>query len=48
MVTAAGMTLEAGWIVLAGGATAAVALAPGHAYRVNIERLGAVGFTVRD
>lgn len=46
MVTAAGMTLEAGWIVLAGGATAAVALQPGHSYRVTIERLGAVAFTV--
>lgn len=46
MVTAAGLTLEAGWIVLAGGATAAVALQPGHSYRVTVERLGAVGFTV--
>lgn len=47
MVTAAGLQLEAGWIVLAGGATAAVPISPGHSYRVSIERLGAAQFSVR-
>ncbi len=48
MVTAAGLTLEAGWVVLAGGATAAVHLEVGHSYRVTVETLGAVQFTVAD
>jgi 2-oxo-3-hexenedioate decarboxylase len=46
MVAAAGMQLEAGWIVLAGGATAALPLEGGSSYRVVVEHLGAVGFTV--
>jgi 2-oxo-3-hexenedioate decarboxylase len=48
MVGDAGLQLEAGWIVLAGGATAAVPLEPGASYRVVVERLGAVGFRVTD
>jgi 2-oxo-3-hexenedioate decarboxylase len=43
----AGETLEAGWIVMAGGATAAEALAPGCRVRLSVERLGDTGFTVR-
>ncbi len=46
MVGEAGMRLEPGWIVLAGGATAAVPLAAGSSYRVTVESLGRVGFTV--
>jgi 2-oxo-3-hexenedioate decarboxylase len=46
MVGEAGMQLEAGWIVLAGGATAAVPLEAGCSYRVVVEQLGAVGFRV--
>ncbi len=41
-----GDQLEAGFVVLAGGATAAVALAPDTAVRLEVERLGPVGFTV--
>jgi 2-oxo-3-hexenedioate decarboxylase len=43
----AGETLEAGWIVMAGGATAAEALAPGSRVRLSVDRLGDTGFTVR-
>lgn len=46
MVGAAGMQLEAGWIVLAGGATAALPLNAGSSYRVLVEHLGAVAFRV--
>lgn len=46
MVATAGLELEAGWIVLAGGATAAVPLRAGSSYRVVVERLGTVGFAV--
>ncbi len=41
---AAGERLEAGAIVMAGGATAAVALAPGCAIRCEMQRLGSVSF----
>ena len=44
--TAAGEPLEAGWIVMAGGATAAEALAAGDFVRNTVQRLGAVGFSV--
>lgn len=46
MVADAGMRLEPGWIVLAGGATAAVPLAAGSSYRVEVATLGRVGFSV--
>ena len=46
MVAEAGLQLEPGWIVLAGGATAAVPLDAGSSYRVSVESLGRVGFTV--
>lgn len=46
MVSASGTVLRAGWIVLAGGATAAEPLAVGRSYRVTVESLGAVQFTV--
>jgi len=39
-----GEPIEAGWIVMAGGATAAVSLAPGTHVRVAVERLGYAGF----
>ncbi len=48
MVADAGLRLEPGWIVLAGGATAAVPLTAGSSYRVSVESLGRVGFTVTD
>ncbi|MGE0743630.1 MAG: 2-keto-4-pentenoate hydratase [Rhodospirillales bacterium] len=38
--------LQAGWIVMAGGATAAEALKPGTYVRHTVEKLGFVGFTV--
>lgn len=43
---AAGERLEAGWIVLAGGATAAEWLQPGDYVRNTVEGLGAVAFFV--
>lgn len=46
MVSEYGEKLEAGWIVMAGGATAAEALSPGIAVRNTVEGLGAVGFGV--
>ncbi len=42
----AGERLEAGWIIMAGGATAAEALSPGIYVRTTVEALGAVAFTV--
>ncbi len=48
MVDEAGLRLEPGWIVLAGGATAAVSLTAGSSYRISVESLGRVGFTVTD
>ncbi|MDJ0768485.1 MAG: fumarylacetoacetate hydrolase family protein [Ilumatobacter sp.] len=48
MVAEAGLQLEPGWIVLAGGATAAVPLVAGSSYRVTVESLGRVGFTVTE
>lgn len=40
------LRLEAGWVLMAGGATAAHALGPGDAVRLQVERLGRVGFSV--
>lgn len=42
----AGETLEAGWIVMAGGATAAEALRPGVHVRNEVQNLGSVAFSV--
>lgn len=42
----AGERLEAGWIVMAGGATAAEALTLGAHVRNSVEQLGSVSFTV--
>ncbi len=44
--TAAGEPLEAGWIVMAGGATAAEALKPGVHVRNVVQELGSVAFSV--
>lgn len=46
MVAEDGERLEAGWIVLAGGATAAEALSAGVAVRNTVEGLGSTGFKV--
>lgn len=43
----AGEPLQAGDIIMAGGATAAEALAPGQQVNLTVEYLGRVGFTVR-
>lgn len=43
----AGMPLQAGWIVLAGAATSAEALAPGMRVLAEVNGLGTVGFSVR-
>lgn len=41
----AGEPLQAGWIVMAGGATAAEALSPGQHVRCEMQGIGAVEFT---
>ncbi|MGF1468171.1 MAG: 2-keto-4-pentenoate hydratase [Sandaracinaceae bacterium] len=46
-VAAAGERLEPGYIVMAGGATAATPLAAGTHVKADVESLGAVSFTVR-
>jgi 2-oxo-3-hexenedioate decarboxylase len=46
LVAAAGERLRAGDLLMAGGATEAVALAPGARVRLEMERLGAVGFNL--
>lgn len=46
LVGEAGLRLEAGWIVMAGAATAAQPLAPGVHVRNSVERLGSVAFAV--
>ena len=46
LVAAAGERLEAGDLLMAGGATEAVALAPGARVRLQVERLGRVGFSL--
>ncbi len=45
--TAAGEPLEAGWIVMAGGATAAEALSAGDHVRNVVQRLGTASLSVR-
>lgn len=40
------LTIEAGWIVMAGGVTAAEALRPGVHVSNTVENMGRVGFTV--
>jgi 2-oxo-3-hexenedioate decarboxylase len=44
---AAGEPLQAGWIVMAGGATPAEWVKPGQHIQVQVERLGIASFTVR-
>jgi 2-oxo-3-hexenedioate decarboxylase len=46
MVGEAGLTLQPGWIVLAGGATAALPLTVDDSIRVVVEELGVVAFHV--
>jgi 2-oxo-3-hexenedioate decarboxylase len=45
--SAAGEPLEEGWIVMAGGATAAEWLHPGDYVRTTVEGLGSVAFSVK-
>ncbi len=47
LVAASGLRLEAGWIVLAGGATAADALSPGLSVSLDVQHLGSTGFAVK-
>jgi len=44
----AGEPLQAGWIVMAGGATPAEWIKPGQYISLDMERLGAVGFHVQE
>lgn len=46
LVAAAGERLEAGSLVMAGGATAAIELRPGASVTAEFQRLGRIGFTV--
>ncbi len=46
LVAEQGLSLKAGWIVMAGGATAAVALKPGVQVRLSVAQLGRVNFSV--
>ena len=46
LAAATGERLEAGWIVLAGGATAAEALTSGTSVRLCVEKLGRAGFSI--
>jgi 2-oxo-3-hexenedioate decarboxylase len=43
---AAGEPLQAGWVVMAGGATAAEWIKPGQYVSIEMERLGSAGFQV--
>jgi 2-oxo-3-hexenedioate decarboxylase len=45
---AAGEPLQAGWVVMAGGATPAEWLQPGQYVSVEMERLGSAGFHVQE
>mgnify|MGYP000158875598 CR=1 FL=1 len=47
IVAAHGMALEPGWVVMAGGATAATYFHPGQHLRVDAEGLGAVELHIR-
>ncbi|WP_321390256.1 2-keto-4-pentenoate hydratase [Emcibacter sp.] len=42
-----GLALKAGWILMAGGATAAVPLMPGINVRLSVQNLGRVNFSVK-
>ena len=44
----AGEPLQAGWIVMAGGATPAEWIKPGQYISVDMERMGAAGFHVQE
>jgi len=46
LAATAGECLEAGSLVMAGGVTAAIALAPGMNVRCEMQQLGSVGFSV--
>lgn len=46
LVTQRGLSLEPGWIVLAGGATAAEPLRPGVSVQLEMQALGRAGFRV--
>ena len=46
LAVASGEQLEAGWILLAGGSTAAEALTAGTTVQLCVETLGKVGFTL--
>lgn len=46
MAAEGGECLEPGWIVMAGGATAAEPLAAGVSVRLTVQNMGAVGFSV--
>jgi len=48
LTSEAGEGLEAGWIVMAGGATAAEALRPGMHGRNAVKGRGSVAFSVTD
>jgi 2-oxo-3-hexenedioate decarboxylase len=48
LVAAAGERLEAGDLVMAGGATEAVPLQPGARVRLRVERLGTVSFNLTE
>jgi 2-oxo-3-hexenedioate decarboxylase len=48
LVGAAGERLEPGDLLMAGGATEAVAIGPGSRVRLEMERLGGVGFRLAD
>lgn len=47
MATVGGERLEAGWIVMAGGATAAEVLRPGVFVETEVQHLGRVAFTMK-
>lgn len=46
LAAAAGEPLQAGWVVMAGGATPAEWIEPGQTVSLEMERLGSVGFHV--
>lgn len=46
LATKAGVVLEPGFVIMAGGATEAVALQPGQVVRVTIAQLGSASFAV--
>ena len=47
IAAAAGEPLQEGWIIMAGGATAAEALRPGITLRNSVQELGFAGFSVK-